>query len=304
MIAESVDRRFRIASMKAFFAGVLLLLLATPPFASASVHQIGPDLYAYISENDSSANSTFLVTEEGILVVDTGLNKVEGGKLLAEIRKISPAPVRYVVNTHYHPDHRGGNTVVGPEAVVISTEFTRTQTMAKGASSSSIGKVGANWITFPRALKLYLGGHEIRIYFPGPAHTLGDAVVYFPDEKAIATGDLFLTNSCPAMDKGDLENWIKALDAILDLPVERIVPGHFELAGKTELRAFRDYLDTLRSQVLEMYRAGRTLEQVQKGLKLEKYRGLRQFPQYEATFSDNAAAYFHQLKGREKYPHH
>ena len=279
---------------------MVFLLLASAPFASAAVHQIGPDLYAYISENDSSSNSTFLVTREGILVVDTGLNQVEGGKLLAEIRKVSPAPVRYIVNTHYHPDHRGGNGVVGPDAVMITTDFTRTQMMGKGASPSSLGIAGTNWITFSRALWLYLGGHEIRIYFPGPAHTMGDAVVYFPDEHAIATGDLFLTNSCPAMDQGDLENWIKALDTILALPVEHIVPGHFALAGKAELRLFRDYLDALRSQVAEMVRAGRTLEQVQKGLKLEKYRGLRQFPKYEATFADNAAAYFNQLQARDK----
>jgi len=88
------------------------------------VHKIGPDLYAYISDNDASANSTFLVGDQGILVVDTGLNAEEGRKLLAEIRKVSPAPVRWIVNTHYHPDHRGGNSVVGPDAIIISTAFT------------------------------------------------------------------------------------------------------------------------------------------------------------------------------------
>ena len=86
---------------------VLALVLFVATSASASVRKIGNDLYAYISENDSSANSTFLVTNAGILVVDTGLNEREGRKLLVEIRKISASPVRYIVNTHYHPDHRG-----------------------------------------------------------------------------------------------------------------------------------------------------------------------------------------------------
>src|SRR6476659_4305121 len=94
---------------------------------AAAARKIGPDLYAYISDNDASANSTFLVSDQGILVVDAGLNAEEGSKLLAEIRKVSPAPVRWIVNTHYHPDHRGGNNVVGPDAVIISTAFTRTQ---------------------------------------------------------------------------------------------------------------------------------------------------------------------------------
>ena len=95
---------------------------------SASVHKIGPDLYAYISDNDASANSTFLVSDHGIFVVDTVLNAEEGRKMLAEIRKVSQAPVRWIVNTHYHPDHRGGNSVVGPDAIIISTAFTRSKT--------------------------------------------------------------------------------------------------------------------------------------------------------------------------------
>src|ERR1700756_1784514 len=108
-------------------ASIFVALLLCFPAVSrgASVHKIGPDLYAYISDNDASANSSFLVSDQGILVVDTGLNTQEGRKLLDEIRKVSQAPVRWIVNTHYHPDHRGGNSVEGPDATIISTEFTR-----------------------------------------------------------------------------------------------------------------------------------------------------------------------------------
>ncbi len=106
--------------------------------SAGEVHKLGPDLYAYISSNDSSANSTFLVSNAGILVVDTGLNEIEGRKLLAEIRKISAAPVRWIVNTHYHPDHRGGNSVFGQDATVISTLYTRERCRA-GLPSESDG---------------------------------------------------------------------------------------------------------------------------------------------------------------------
>jgi cyclase len=264
--------------------------------ASASVHKIGPDLYAYISENDSSANSTFLVSDQGILVVDTGLNAQEGGKLLEQIRKISPAPVRWIVNTHYHPDHRGGNSVVGPEAVIISTAFTRAH------AAPSAHDYAVNETVGPKGLTLYLGGHEVRIYHPGPAHTLGDLIVYFPDDHAIATGDLFLNNSCPAMDEGDMENWIVALDQILALPVEHVVPGHFELAGKDELRSFRNYLADLRDQVGRMHRHGVPLDRVEKLLDLRAYKEFRQYPRYEATFKDNAAEYYKQLDKRQVLP--
>ena len=277
--------------------GLLLLLFAAMP-ALAAVHKISNDLYAYISENDSSANSTFLVTPQGILVVDTGLNEQEGRKLLSEIRKISTLPVRYIVNTHYHPDHRGGNSVVGPDATVISTVFTMEQDVGRLQAYSS----ARDKIAFGGRLILYLGGHPIEIYFPGPAHTRGDAIVYFPQEQAIATGDLFLNGSCPAMDDGDLENWIDALDEMLKMPADTFVPGHFEVGGKEQLQHFRDYLAELRNQVARLFRSGSSLGETQKRLDLHLYKDLRQFPQYEATFADNAAAYYHQLQQRSERP--
>ena len=280
-----------------FLISVLVVLCFPALHASAPVQKIGSDLYAYISDNDASANSTFLVSDQGILVVDTGLNDQEGRKLLAEIRKISPAPVRWIVNTHYHPDHRGGNSAVGPDAIIISTEFTRAKAEKPSQESSVNETVGL------KGLVLYLGGHEVRIYHPGPAHTQGDLVVYFPSEHVIATGDLFLTNSCPAMDEGDMENWIAALDHMLALPVEHVVPGHFELATKSELQRFRNYLADLRDQVARMYREGLSLERVQAALALNPYKNFRQYPKYEATFKDNVAAYYRQLEKRSGSRH-
>ena len=100
------------------------------------------------------------------------------------------------------------------------------------------------------------------------------------------------------MDEGDMENWIAALDSMLQLPVDAVVPGHFELASKEQLRRFRDYLADLRDQVRAMFRAGKTLKQVQEKLDLHTYKDFRQYPKYEATFADNAAAYYRQLRER------
>jgi cyclase len=282
---------------------VLLALAQVSAVAGGPVQKIGPDLYAYISTNDSSANSTFLVSDRGVLVVDSGLNEEEGHKLLNEIRKISSQRVRWIVNTHYHPDHRGGNSGLGQDAVIISTAFTREQVL-RDSKSHDPGQYAVNEALDNQAasvnkdLVLYLGSHEVRIYHPGPAHTRGDLVVYFPDQHAVATGDLFLNNSCPFMDDGDMENWVSALDHILALPVEHVVPGHFAVAEIDDLRHFRDYLAALRDQVAFMVRQGKTLEQMKAGLDLRQFTGLRQFPQYEATFADNAAAYYRQLQAR------
>jgi glyoxylase-like metal-dependent hydrolase (beta-lactamase superfamily II) len=279
---------------------VLFLLCFAGISSSASVQKIGPDLYAYISENDSSSNSTFLVSEQGILVVDTGLNAQEGRKLLDEIRKFSSAPVRWIVNTHYHPDHRGGNSTVGPDAIIISTEQTRKAVLRSPSHTGAARGYQLNEVFLTASgPTFFVGGHEVRIYYPGPAHTMGDAVVYFPDQHAIATGDLFLNNSCPAIDQGDLENWITALEHMFELPIDQVVPGHFELATKSELQNFHNYLADLRDQVRRMYEQGKSLAQIQKRLDLSAYKGLRQFPQYEATFKDNAAVYYKQLEKKK-----
>jgi hypothetical protein len=104
------------------------------------------------------------------------------------------------------------------------------------------------------------------------------------------------------MDDGDMENWIAALDQMLELPVEHVVPGHFELATKNEVQHFRNYLADLRDQVKRMRSKGLSLDQTQKQLSLAAYKDLRQFPQYEATFKDNAAAYYKQLESRKAQP--
>jgi glyoxylase-like metal-dependent hydrolase (beta-lactamase superfamily II) len=275
----------------------LVSICSTVAAAEPVVKPIGRGLYAYISDNDASANSTFLVGDAGILVVDTGLNATEGSKLLRAIRQVSALPVKYIANTHYHPDHQGGNTVVGPSAVVISTDFTRERTLAlqKDPGMKAFHFEPAD-LTFQQQITLHLEPYTIQIYFPGKAHTSGDALVYFPEQRAIAMGDLFLNRSSPAMDDGSVESWIHALDHVLELPLDNVVPGHFELATKPELKRFRDYLNDLYQQVRALKQANETLEQVRHDIHMEKYSDFRQYAKYEATFADNAAVIYQQMQ--------
>jgi cyclase len=273
----------------------LVLLFASIAWASPQVTSIGPDLYAYISDNDASANSTFLVASKGILIVDTGLNVTEADKLLREIRKISRLPVLYVINTHHHPDHQGGNSVVGPSATLVSTDFTRKRTLAMMRSAPQFHFAPAD-LTFQQKLTIYLNPYSVEIYFPGKAHTSGDALVYFPQQRAIAMGDLFLNRSSPAMDQGSAENWIKALDQVLARPLDKVVPGHFELGTKVDLQRFRDYLSDLFTQIRRLYQSGVSEQDAFRQLHMEKYSDFRQFPKYHATFADNAEVIYQQLE--------
>jgi len=275
----------------------LVLICSMLAVAEPTVKQIGTGLYAYISDNDASANSTFLIGDAGILVVDTGLNETEAAKLLSAIRQISPLPVKFIVNTHYHPDHQGGNLVVGPSAVVISTDFTRQRTLAvqKAPGMERFHFHPAD-LTFQQQVTLHLDPYSVQVYFPGKAHTSGDALVYFPQQRAISMGDLFLNRSSPAMDDGSVESWIQALDHVLGLPVENVVPGHFELATKSDLKRFRDYMNDLYQQVKALKQKNETVEQVRRDIQMEKYSDFRQYPKYEATFGDNAAVIYQQLQ--------
>lgn len=265
--------------------------------AKPTVHHVGAGLYAYISDNDASANSTFLIGRTGILVVDTGVNATEGTKFLGAIRQVSSLPVKFIINTHYHPDHQGGNGVVGPNAVVITTEFTRERTLGLMRRPEMKGfQFRPASVTFENKVTVYLDPYSVDVYFPGKAHTSGDALVYFPQQRVMATGDLFLNRSCPAMDKGSAANWIQALDRVLQLPLAHVVPGHFELGSKADLQRFRDYLADLFQQVRALQQRGETLDQVRSNIKMAKYADFRQYPKYQATFADNAAIIYQQLQ--------
>ncbi|MGB6482783.1 MAG: MBL fold metallo-hydrolase [Candidatus Acidiferrales bacterium] len=283
-----------------------LLAAAIPAYPAGNVQKLGDHLYAYISDNDGSSNSTFLVGSNGIVVVDTGLNAIEGEKLRRAIQENSSLPVRYILNTHYHPDHQGGNGTVGPGAVIISTPFTREQTLqliareAKNRAASSSGPrpslrfAPAN-LTIVSKITLYVGTNVVEIYAVGAAHTGGDAIAYFPKQGVVATGDVFLTRSCPDIDHGDVRHWVQVLDFILSLQATRFVPGHFEVGSRAQLQQFRDYLADLYGQVQKMYKAGATLEDVKRGIHMEKYSDFRQFPKFRATFADNAAEVYREL---------
>lgn len=274
-----------------------LAVVLGPISASAQTKQLGADLYAYISDNDASANSTFLIGDSEILVVDTGLNAIEGAKLLAAIRQISKLPVKFIVNTHYHPDHQGGNLTVGPDATVISTDYTRARTIELGNAPGMDGfHFHAASLTFEKQIRLFVGRHIVEVYFPGKGHTSGDAIVYFPEQHTVAMGDLFLNRSSPAMDDRSAANWIDALDHVLSLPVENAVPGHFELGTRADLQRFRNYLRDLYAQVRSLKEKGESLDQVRQDIHMEKYSDFRQYPKYHATFADNAATIYDQLK--------
>jgi glyoxylase-like metal-dependent hydrolase (beta-lactamase superfamily II) len=204
--------------------------------------------------------------------------------------------VKYLVLTHYHPDHTGGAEKVGSNAVVITAPFTR----EKATELNKVGEFSTRFrpadITTSTRLTLYVGGYPVEIYYPGPAHTMGDILVYFPTQQVLSTGDLFLNRSCPAMDQGSVHNWIGALDQALQLPLRAVIPGHFEVASKQDLQRFRNYLSDVYRQVSTMKEEKISLDDIKHRLSLAAYKDFRQYPRYGATFTDNAESIYRQLE--------
>src|SRR5262249_54250075 len=129
----SVETHLFAVRMWSMWKRIAIVLLAWSCAAQAQngqyVKKLGDNLYGYVPGNDFSSNSTFLIGPNEILVVDTGYDGPEARKLSAEIRKMSSLPIRYIVNTHDHRDHQAGNGIIGPEATVIATAWTRERTL-------------------------------------------------------------------------------------------------------------------------------------------------------------------------------
>ena len=124
---------------------------------------------------------------------------------------------------------------------------------------------------------------------------MGDVYVFFPNQRSVAAGDLYMGRSSPAMDQGSVANWIQTLDTIASLPADHFVPGHFEVGSRAAFTRFRDYLADLYAQVDRLRRSGASAQQVREQIDMKKYADFRQYPQFRATFADNAESIYNQL---------
>src|ERR1035441_4246859 len=174
-------------------AGILFLLLAWVAYTQnqgqppqLTINKVHDDLYEI--EGDGG-NVAVLLTTEGIILVDDKYEQ-DHDNILARIKTISPLPVKYVINTHYHQDHSGGNAKFLPTADIISTQNARTNILEHKQSNVTGSPVAPARIVFTDETAVFLGGKEVRAKFFGRGHTNGDAVVFFPALKTIHTGDL------------------------------------------------------------------------------------------------------------------
>lgn len=242
-------------------------------------------------------NSGVLITDEGVLVVDTQINAPMAARLIAAIRTVTDAPIKYAVNTHYHWDHWAGNDVLREAgASIISGDLTRDfmqrRNRRQRAFLKSRGFVMPDQDpafpdrTFENELTLKLGGIPIQILYLGQAETDDAMAVWLPTEKVLISGDTVMTGSFPilgqpVMSEGlsDDRAWIRTLNKMKNLGPEKIIPGHGSLAGVSDIDFFIGLQEHFIGEVVPLYEEGRNTEEIIKIVESrlpEKYASLPQ----------------------------
>ncbi len=246
---------------------ILLSLAATVmPIASAlhaqtlkpaqpvNIERVKGDLYMISGEG---GNVAVYVTGAGVILVDDMFYR-NADDIVAKVATVTDQPIVYVLNTHQHDDHAGGNAKLLEIANVVAQENVRInlsdikQPYYEDTPGTPIGLPN---ITFTDELTLHLGGKEVRARYFGRGHTNGDAIIYFPEERVIHTGDLFLARSAAAnaaaagkpagrniyvdyVQGGSFLAWTGTLDGALQLDFDTIIPGHGPLATRADLAKF------------------------------------------------------------------
>ena len=249
--------------------------------------ELGDGLYAYLQWDGGwgISNAGFLDGGDGLLVIDALMAPSMAHSFVGAMRDVSTAPFRQLINTHMHADHTNGNQYI-EGAEIVGHELCRQEMLeaeaARIAAQSERGPGDRGrrpaWIqdewweelaevrstppttTYGDRMTLHYGDTEVQLLHHGPAHTLGDTLVYFPQSKTLFSGDLAFFYATPLC-RGDMANWVKICDLIAGMDIERIIPGHGPLGGKRELEDMREYLAFMVEETRKRYDERMTAEQ-------------------------------------------
>jgi cyclase len=256
----------RLASLIVLAGGCWIAYTQNPAApAKLTVHKVKEDLYEI--EGDGG-NVAVLVTGEGVVLVDDKYER-DHEAIVEQVKSITNQPIKYILSTHYHSDHSGGNAKFLPTAEIISTANARAAIVEH--KQANAGDVTPARITFTDESSVFLGGKEVRARFFGRGHTNGDAIIYFPALRTIHTGDLMAGNT-PLIDYnggGSVVEWPKTLDAAMKLDFDTVIPGHGAVTTKAALLTYRNNVEQLRVRATGLIRAGKSQDEVGKVMTAE-----------------------------------
>lgn len=284
---------------------------AASPRLSIQIQEVAPGVFAAVAnpaDESSLGNAGFVVGPDAVLVVDTFATPGAAEELYAEIRRRTPLPVRWVVDTHQHGDHIGGNAVFGAAgATILAQENVRARAAPElrnertPAETTARARVRLPDVTYRDAATVWLGTRRIDL-LARPGHTGSDSIVVVPDARVVFAGDLVGRETIPNLADARVEAWIETLDGLLrGYPDATFVPGHGQPGKALDVRFFRDYLRSLRLAVSRAMREGKSgaaLVEAVKPQLAERYARWTWFEHVGRNIADMEA----ELKGTKAYP--
>lgn len=253
--------------------------------AKRSITKIAGDLYRF---QNNFHNSVFLVTSDGIIVTDP-INTEAALWLKAELAKRFNKPVRYMIYSHDHIDHIAGGEVFADTAVVVAHENAKADIVAEQRPTAVPG------ITFSDQMTIELGGKRVELSYVGQSHSDNMIVMRFPAERALFAVDFIPVKSVAWKNMTDayIPEWMDAITRVEAMDFDILVPGHGGLGAKADATAFRGYMNALYAAVLKGVREGKSLEAMQRSIRLEKYKDWRN---YDTQLSLNIEGMYNQIK--------
>jgi cyclase len=277
-----------------------------------AVKKIADGLYFFYEF--AGSNSVFMVTDEGVLVVDTRQHPRAGAELLAEIRKVTDKPIRWVINSHFHGDHTFGNdafektgaTFVAHRETERIMQLVHPKEMARRMGYFESKRYDPGEVklilpdvTFDTSMTIKLGGREVRLMYLGPGQQDGDAFVLFPDARVLFTPGSFARHSMPNMAfTTSVDSWINLLDRVAAMDVDTILPGHGDVAARADVKELSAMLADEYATVKEAIAKGTPLAEAQRTLTFPQYKDWRN---YERLKNEIAALYELIQTGRRGY---
>lgn len=264
-------------SARRFAAGSVFMLVLAAAFAATAKEEtqvvtvpVRDGIAMLLGEGGNLAVS---YGEDGVLIVDDQYAHMSK-KLIAAIDALSSNPLRYVLNTHWHGDHAGGNAAMHAHGATIVAHHNVRERMSKPHTNPIFGRTqpaspdeALPVLTYGADLVVHFNGLSIRAEHVDPAHTDGDSIVWFEDANVVHMGDLYFNGFFPFIDAssgGDVQGMLDAVDAVLGRidAKTKVIPGHGPLSNRAELQVYRKMLATLSGRVSKLIAEGKSLEEI------------------------------------------
>lgn len=255
------------------------------------VTEVAPGLFFQYHFQES--NNAWLVTDDGVLVIDSRQHPKRAEELLAAIRKTTDKPIKYVINTHAHGDHYFGNSVFKREGATIIAHRDTQRMMQAHHGVEMKRRMGyfkqqkfdpaevhmvLPDLTFDSRVALNLGGRTVELLYLGAGQNPGDTLVYFPKERVIFSGGPFSKNSWPNPQfTPSIANWVELLRKIAAMDVDKYLGGHGNIGAKQDVLNEAQMLSDFDAGMRDAVKKGMSREEIYQNVKFEKYKDVRNY---------------------------